>query len=84
MVTLPAGKRGVYNYDFLGRNQRVEVKSGAGYNLDTLFRIAAGAENRRDYVVFRDKEFLAIWKRYGSEVPRLRDVSVKFRLLESK
>ncbi len=82
MVTLPAGKRGVYHYDFRTRGHRIEVKSGVGYNLDTLFRIAEAAENWPEFVVFCDSSFLTAWKRYAKEVPRLTGVRVKFALLE--
>ena len=82
MVTLPAGKQGVYHYDFRTRTRRIEVRSGGGYNLDTLLRIAEGAEQWRNYVVVCDKVFLAIWNRYASEVPRLQGVRVKVEVLD--
>lgn len=83
MVSLPGGKAGCYHPDFKrdSRPHYIEVKRGSGYNLDTLFRIAYAAENwGNDYEVVCDKVFRSTWGRYASEVPRLKDVRVRFRI----
>jgi len=71
LVSLPGGRRGSYHPDFCVSSWFwIEVKSGVGYNLETLYRIAGAAKQAgKRYLVVCDRAFARAWKRWMKELP---------------
>ena len=72
-LKLPGGAEGRYHPDFYVSSWVwLEVKSGVGYNLDTLYRIVgAAAKAGKRYVVVSDRPFVKAFARWRAEVPEL-------------